>query len=316
MADLSVGYRPSDQPRLAILAFRQHGVVSRAQILALGYSERRLRTLIANGVLHRLFPGVYAVGHTRLTPQGQWMAAVLACGPGALLSHRDAGRLHGLLRGVGSGPIHVSASLARGLVGIHCHGTRHPDPRDGIVVDAIPATTWARTALDLAVLIPQARLRDALEQAERQQRDFGELRALLERSAGHHGLPQLRAALAALDDLPPELRSPSEVDLLALIRQADLPEPRTNVIVAGELVDFHWPKQRLVVDVDSRQWHGLQRDMESERRRDVRLTLAGQRPVRYTTHRIATQPVAVIAEIRMLLDLEAGADHARGSAAG
>jgi very-short-patch-repair endonuclease len=282
-------------------------VISVEEFLELGYSERRLRTLINHGILHRRFPRVYAVGHARLTQRGLWMAAVLACGEGALLSHRDAGRLHGLLRGAGSGPVHVSAPRRHRLPGIHCHRVRNPDPRDATVVDAIPVTTWTRTALDLATVLAPARLRDALEMAARQERDFSELRTLIERSHGHHGLGPVRCALAELDDRPPELRSPGEVDLLALIRDAGLPEPRTDVVIAGELVDFHWPQQRLVVEVDGRQWHGLQRDMESDRRKDVRLTLAGQRPVRYTKRRIAGEPAAVIAEIRRLLAIDADA---------
>jgi len=275
--------------------------VSYAQLLALGYTVQRVRTLILNGWLHRIFPGVFAVGHRRLTQRGLWMAAVLACGEGALLSHGDGGRLHGLLRGTGSGPIHVNAPRRRQLSGICCHRTRNPHPRDATVVDAIPVTSWARTALDLATHRPVARVRDALELAERQGRDFRELRELMERSRGHHGLPTLGAALAELGDTVGDLRSPGEVDLLALIRQAGLPEPHTNVVVAGELVDFHWPEQRLVVEVDGRRWHGLQRDMESDRQKDVRLTLAGQRPVRYTTRRISEEPATVIAEIRTLL---------------
>jgi very-short-patch-repair endonuclease len=276
-------------------------VVSRAQFLRLGFTKQRLQTFIGNGILHRRFPSVYAVGHTRLTQKGHWMAAVLACGEGALLSHQDAGRLHGLLRSTGSGAIHVTARHRHRIAGIRCHRTRSPDPRDATVVDGIPVTSWARTALDLGTRLPVARLRDALELAERQGRDFRELRELMDRSSGHHGLGPLQAAVAGLSDDPPRLRSPAEADLLALIREAGLPEPRTDVIVAGELVDFYWPERRLVVEVDGREWHGLQRDMESDRQKDVRLTLAGQRPVRYTKRRISVEPAAVIAELRALL---------------
>jgi very-short-patch-repair endonuclease len=165
------------------------------------------------------------------------------------------------------------------------------------------AVGHARLTLDLAHLLPGARLRDALELAERQGRDFSELRSLIDRTPGHHGLRALLNALAELDDEVPVLRSEAEVDLLALVRQANLPEPRTDLVIAGELVDFRWPVQRLVVEVDGREWHGLQRDMESDRRKDVRLTLAGQRPVRYTRRRITTEPAAVIAELATLLGL-------------
>jgi very-short-patch-repair endonuclease/predicted transcriptional regulator of viral defense system len=303
VVDLSVAQQPSDDTRLTELAFRQHGVVGWTQLLELGFTRQRIRSLAALQRLHRLFPGVYAVGHVRLTQRGRWMATVLACGPDALLSHRDAGRLEGLLRSTGSGPIHVTAPGVHALPGITCHRRRTPDPLDATVIDGIPVTTWARTVLDLATLLPGPRLRDALELAARQERDFSELRALLERSPGHHGLGRLRAALEELDDGIADPWSAGEVDLLALIREAGLPEPRVNVVVAGEVVDFHWPAQRLVVEVDGRTWHGLQRDMESDRRKDVRLTLAGQRPVRYTKRRIATESAAVIAEIRTLLGL-------------
>jgi very-short-patch-repair endonuclease len=291
----------SDDPRLAELAFRQHGTVSHAQLLELGFSRPRIRTLLRLGVLLRIYPGVYAVGHARLSREGRWMAAVLACGAGALLSHRDAGRLHGLLRGLGSAPVHVTAPRPHRIPGIRCHRSRRIDS-GATVVDGIPVTSWARTALDLATDLSAPRLRDALEQAERQERDFCELNAHLRDSPGHHGLGRLRGVLGELRDIAPELRSPLEVDLLVLIRAAGLPEPSTNVVVAGELVDFHWPAQRLVVEVDGRQWHGLARDMESDRQKDIRLTLAGQRPVRYTRRRIASEPRAVISEIRTLLE--------------
>lgn len=301
MCHLRPDNQSSGDTRLPELTFVQHAVLSREQFLGLGLTRQRLQTYIGNGILHRRFPRVYSVGHTRLTQKGLWMAAVLACGEGALLSHRDAGRLHGLLRGTGSGPIHVTAPRAHRLEGIRCHRTRTLDPRDATVVDAIPVTSWTRTALDLATDLPAARVRDALELAERQEHDFAELRELIERSRGHHGLRTLKAALAQLGDTIPDLRSEGEVDLLALIREAGLPEPQVNVVVAGELVDFHWPEHRLVVEVDGRQWHGLQRDMESDRRKDVRLTLAGQRPVRYTKRRITNEPAAIIAELRGLL---------------
>lgn len=160
--------------------------------------------------------------------------------------------------------------------------------------------------LDLATDLPEARLRDALEQAERQGRDFAERAALVSNCRGHHGLHRLRPLLAEFDNAPPDLRSSAEAELLALIREAGLPEPYTNVVVAGELVDFHWPRQRLVVEVDSRRWHGLQRDMESDRRKDVQLTLTGQRPARFTARRIAMEPSAVIDEITGLLNLGSG----------
>lgn len=120
----------------------------------------------------------------------------------ALLSHRDGARLHGLLRSVSSGPIDVLAAARRELAGIRCHTARDLHPDDATVVDGIPVTGWARTALDLAPILTLGRLCDLLEQALGLEYDFGAVHALLARTRGHHGVTPLRAALDAIDDLP------------------------------------------------------------------------------------------------------------------
>src|SRR6201993_1708815 len=164
----AVAEQPSDDTPLWELAAGQHGVVSRAQLLA-RRSEQQLRTLIASGWGHRLHPGVSAVGHTKLTVRGRWMAAVLACGADAVLSHQDAAALHGLLK-VDSGDIHVTAPTRHNIDGIHCHFARSIHSRDVTKIHGIPVTTLERALLDLAEAKDRRPLAAALDQAQHEDR--------------------------------------------------------------------------------------------------------------------------------------------------
>src|SRR6202000_2683010 len=124
-----------------------------------GYSRTRIQRRIKKQRLHRLHRGVYAVGHPRLRAEGRWMAAVLACGPGAVLSHRDAAALHDLRR-IGSGHIDVTAPSRHSLPGIRCHFVRAPNAEEATVIDGIPVTTLARTYVDIAGGLTRERLID------------------------------------------------------------------------------------------------------------------------------------------------------------
>jgi very-short-patch-repair endonuclease len=295
------GDPPIDR-RLAQLAARQHGVVSIDGLRALGVTAQMVKTRVRAGRLHRVHPGIYAVGHARLTLDGRRLAAVLACGDGALLSHRDAGRLHGILRGAGSGHIHVSAPRHRRVTGVRCHVLSHPHTLDGTVIDGIPVTSLERTALDLAVELAPARLVGALEESQRLGSfDLGAFEALLVNSPGHHGLGALRAALAQLSDHPPLVRSGNERRLLEIVREGDLPLPTTNVVVAGETVDAVWPAQRLILEIDSWYGHGQRRAFEDDRRRDAVLIRAGYRVIRITETQLWGDPGAIVGLLRDLL---------------
>lgn len=303
MVQVKAEYQPSDDTRLAELAARQHGVVSTAQLRGLGYSPQAIKTRATTGRLHRIHRGVYAVGHPTLTLRGRWMAAVLTCGDGAVLSHRSAAALHDLIP-VPSGPIDVTAPGRHQIDGIRCHLARGGlDPRDITTVDGIPVTTVSRALLDLAEtrLRPQ-RLRSILEGAQRAGTlDVADLRDLLARSPGRRGRKPLADAVSALHDEAPWIQSPRERDLLELIRDAGLPEPRTNVLVGGELVDAFWPEHNLVVEVDSWTFHKDRRSFENDRRRDAKLALLGHRAIRLTPARIAGDAVAVTDDLRRLL---------------
>ena len=192
---------------------------------------------MANGWLHRLHRGVYSVGHTRLSVKGRWTAAVLACGPDAVLSHRSAAALHDIQR-IPGGRIDVTAPSGRVIRGVRCHTSRSLADQDRTIIDGIPVSSIERTLLDLAAIYSRQRLRSTIEAAQRRDLlDRDRFDSLLARSVGHRGAMPLKRGLAQLHDAAPWTQSSLEQRFLELIRDAGLPEPRTNVLVDGELVD-------------------------------------------------------------------------------
>jgi predicted transcriptional regulator of viral defense system len=236
--------------RIAKLADRQHGVVARWQLLALGLSSSAIERRIAGGLLVSVYRGVYLVARTKLSPRGHWMAAVLSCGPAAVLSHRSALMLHGVML-IGGGKIDVTIEatgrVQRGKLRIH---TSMLDAEDIAGVDGIPVTSVARALLDSATALDDDRLLRVIEEAER--RDLFDLRAVervLARRAHVPGTRRLKRVLAAYRG-PAPTRSELERLFLELVRRAGIPLPLVNTIVAGLEVDFYWPDARLVVELD------------------------------------------------------------------
>ena len=298
---LGAAEQPQDDSRLAKLAARQHGVVARHQLLALGFSSQAIKTLVARERLHSIHRAVFAVGHTRLRVQGRWMAAVLACGESAVLSHGDAAALHDL-RQIGGGAVNVTATGRHELKGVRCHWVRTLDPADCTIVDAIPVTTVARTYLDLAELLNHARLIDALEVGQRQNKlDIRAIEAVIARNPGRHAIKPLQSAIAELADDPPLLQSHLERAFRALIRDHGLPEPQYNVYVEGDLVDAVWPEHRLVVEVDGWNYHRTKRSFKNDRRRDRKLLRAHWRAARFTGDEVTDETGGVAAELSELL---------------
>ncbi|HWT93746.1 MAG TPA: type IV toxin-antitoxin system AbiEi family antitoxin domain-containing protein [Solirubrobacteraceae bacterium] len=276
---------PTPDERVAALAGRQHGVISRRQLEALGIGRAAITTRVERGSLHRLYPGVYAVGHTALSPRGRWLAAVGACGPNAALSHTSAGALRGF-RDTGRAVIDVTTPDRgrKGHPGIALHRVRHLDPADVTTVDGVRVTTVARTLVDLATVLPQ----DALEKAVHET----EVRRLLDVQAVHEAITRApgrrTAALAALIVSPDVDKPHLERLLLKIVDRAGLPRPILNAMVHGHEADALWPQHRLIVELDGERTHLTRKRFRTDRRRDVELLRHGIVTVRLTHDDLTT----------------------------
>ena len=293
---------------LARVATRQHGVVSRAQILALGVTSSYIARLVVGGRLHQVHHGVYAVGHRHLTRQGRWMAAVLAAGAEAVLSHLSAALLWELIdRDVSSIHVLVPGRGSRRRPGIVIHRTRELAPEHHTEWSGIPVTTVGRILLDLAAMLPTQRLRFAVEAADRRGLlDVPVLVALCDDSAGRRGAGVLRSLALEQRGAAHRTKSPPETLFLRLCLAHGLPEPLVNSRLHGYEVDFHWPDAKLVVEIDSytyhRSWAQRQRDLE----RDAALKARGIEVLRYTDGRLGAAADEVLGQIdavrRMRID--------------
>lgn len=230
------------------------------------------------------------------------MAAILACGHDAVLSHRSAAALWGL-RPSARPVTDVTAPgrSRRRRAGIALHLVRHLDERDRAVEDGLPVTTVARTLLDLAEEVPPHDLGRAMEEAERLRLlNVRTLEEVVDRCRGRRGLRPLRLALETYRPAP-DTRSELERRFARLCRDAGLPRPAVNVLVAGVLVDAVWQDRMLVVELDGRAYHGTREAFERDRIRDATLQVAGYRVLRLTHRRLLREPGHVVRTIRLLL---------------
>jgi very-short-patch-repair endonuclease len=286
---------------VAALARRQYGVVSIRQLRRLGYSHSSVRRAVVSGRLHRLHHGVFAVGHTNLSLEGRCLAAVLACGPRALLSHYSAGWLLGLIstRPV---PVHVTTTLPRKKRGsIRIHHSRTLTDEDRALERGIPVTSVARTALDLAGVLPFRSLRRLLRRSEELNAfDLPDFRSILTRNQGHRGAAPLSRALAIYE--PPRLtRSEFEREFAAHAEKGGLPPFATNFNAAGYEIDVYWPELRFGVELDVYATHGAVEPFEEDRRRDEDLKLAGVELTHVTAYRFEREPRKVMERVGRLL---------------
>jgi very-short-patch-repair endonuclease len=309
--EIRSAYRSSDTARqqIAVVAAAQKGVITILQLRALGFSSQTIARLRAKGHLHRIHTGVYAVGHTALTLHGRWLAAVLACGQDAVLSHHAAAALHEL-RTNPSGLIDVTAPGKRAHDGVRCHTTRSLPASEKTAIDAIPVTTLARTFVDYAETATKRHLNQALAAAERADKlNFLRLEATINAHPGRHGAKALASALEAFTPEDPRTRSKLEQRFLRLVRRAGIPEPQCNVYVDDLLVDFYWPDAELVIEVDSFAHHRGKRQFEEDRRRDAIHTVAGRRTLRPTDRRIQREAESLLKDVSRLLDGARGTGH-------
>ncbi len=283
--------------RVAAIAGQQWGVIDHRQLRACGIGRSRASRWMTAGRLHRIHPGVYAVGHPTIPPEGALTAALLFAGAGATLSHGTAAWWWRL---IDEPPnlIHISADRRRQPVaGIQIHHrrslsrTRHR---------RLPVTSVSQALLDYATNAPLRRVKRALAEAEFQDLiDLDEVRLVL--GPGRPGSARLRVAL---EQHQPELaltRSVLEERFLALCVSAGLPPPEVNASLGGLMIDMLWREQRLVVELDGHAAHHTAAQIERDHRRDLILRRAGHEVRRYTWRQLSREAREVRADLNAAL---------------
>jgi len=286
---------------IGALAERQHGVVSRAQLLELGLGRRAVDYRLERGWLLPVYRGVFTIGHRLLSRDGRWMAAVLACGPNAVSSHHSAAALWGIRQ---SDRIEVTTTAGhRRVSGIIVHRSPLRDD-ERTTHRGIPTTTVPRTLLDLSAVVRPDALRSALRQAEQLRlTDPLSLADLVERYPRRPGLAAVRALLEEASIGAKIIRSELEERFQAFLLNASLPLPKTNRQIEGYEVDCVWEKERLIVELDGRATHGTSYAFERDRERDRVLAAAGWRVIRITWRQLHEEHYLVEADLRRLLGL-------------
>lgn len=292
---------------LAAIATSQHGLVTRNQLQSLGLGRGAIAHRVSRGRLHRLHRGVYLVGHAAVPPLAPELAAVMACSPEAVLSHRSAAWLWQLARRP-DGEIDVTVVGRNGgrRPHVRVHETRCLGALERTKREGIPVTTPARTLLDLAESVSPRELERALDEARvRRLVRRSQLTGVLDASPGRKGAAALAALLDREGD-PKLTRSEAEERTLALVRAARLPRPRVNARVGGLEVDLLWREQRLVVEVDGYAYHSSRTAFERDRLRDAELGAAGFRVMRLTWRVLVDEPEAVVARLASALAQPSG----------
>jgi very-short-patch-repair endonuclease len=279
-------------------------VVTRRQLLDAGVSARGIELRLGNGRLHRVARGVYVVGRPELTRRGRWMAATLACGPRAVLSHSSAAALWG----IGSEPeglteITMRVFSARERPGIRIHRRPGLQERDIAALSRIPVTGIVRTLIDLSARLHPAGIERMVNEADtRNLIDPESLQAALASYPGQHGVGKLKDVVGRrtfrLTDSELERR------FLRLAHDAKLPPPRTRQWINGFKVDFYWPELGLVVETDGLRYHRTPAQQARDRRRDQAHAVAGLTPLRFTHEQVCYEAphvrAALIAVARRL----------------
>ena len=270
--------------------------------MALGLTGKQIEVRIGQRRLHRLHRGVFAVGHQRVTRHGRWMAAVLACGPTALLSHRDAAALYALIDFTQDAiDVTIEGVARRRLDGIRRHGARSLTASDRTEVDGIPVTSVARTLLDIAGVLPERLVQRAYEEAAHLELlEVAAVEDLLARSNGKKGVRVLRRILEVDPAFAARLRSELERMFRDLIAGSDIPMYEPNRTLRGYEVDAYWPEARLVIELDGRSFHTSAFAAERDDVKTAELRLAGYEVMRLTHSMVKQRPRWVLETIRTL----------------
>jgi hypothetical protein len=281
---------------IARLAARQHGMVARVQLLGLGLSAKAIDYRVRTGRLWRVHHGVYAVGHPPVTPHARAMAAVLAGGRDAVLSHRPGGALWEIgLRWPAM--MEVTAPIKRRRPGILIHESSTLTRRDITRHYGIPVTSLARTLLDLAEVLDTPSLTRAVNEARlRRKSTLPDLAELLSRSPGR----ATRRLKPFVEHPTGPTRSEFEDAFLAFAARHGVPAPEMNQIVAGYEVDVLWREHKLIVELDGREFH--ENAFEEDRERDATLLDAGFPVLRITWQRLTNEEKREATRLQAILD--------------
>jgi very-short-patch-repair endonuclease len=296
--------RTSREGEIVDLVRRQHGVVTHGQLTSLGVGRRTINRWLESGRLRAVHRDVYAYGPRPLAKRGKWLAAVLAMGPGAFLSHRSAAALWGM---AGDRPkVDVNAPRGRQVQpgrasGIKVHRCKF-DPGEVTTRDGIPVSTVARTLFDLAERSRPYELKSAWDEASRLKLLLvPEVAAVYERGRGRRARTRIRPFLLAEQRHIEDSASPLEDRFAEFVVARHLPPPQVNVLVGKDVVDALWPAARLIVELDSWEFHSHRAAFEKDRDRDTEHLLAGYRTIRVTHRKLSEQPERLAAQIRALL---------------
>ena len=282
------------EQKLADLARRSHGVVTRRELLAAGITAKEIERRLKTGALIAVFRGVYRVGHTAPSVEAHYLAAVKACGDGALLSGRAAAYLLGLLKGRAPSA-EVTAGTARVVKGVKTRRAR----RQAAIWGGVPVTTPAQTLVDLAAVLDAAKLARACHEAGVRHRTTPrQVEAVLARHPNSPGSGRLRAVLRGEVHVT---LSRLEARFVELLRSQDLALPKTNRAVAERRVDCRWPDLNLTVELDSYRYHSSRHAWEQDRRREREAYARGDELRRYTYGDVFESPALMLAELRALL---------------
>jgi Protein of unknown function (DUF559) len=302
--------QPAFDTTIAALGPGRHAVFTLDELCELGLSASAVHKRVAGGRLHRRYRGVYSlVPIPLLSRKGHWRAAVLACGPGAALSHVTAAALHGL-RPTDARHIHVTIPCrsTRHHPGIKVHRSTGLTPADVTHVDNIPCTTVARTQLDIAEMISRRALERVFDQSEILELfDLDQIEDQLTRNPTRPGAKRVKDLLKEHYIGSTLTESELEEAFLALCRRIEIPPPQLQQWLmlpdGGPPIraDFLWRDQRVVVEVDGRKFHGTTQARPRDARRDQRLTIHEWRPIRTDNKQIFYRPDELEQTLRELV---------------
>ncbi|HYU60542.1 MAG TPA: type IV toxin-antitoxin system AbiEi family antitoxin domain-containing protein [Solirubrobacterales bacterium] len=280
------------------IASAQHGLVTRAQLLAAGVSRAEIARRLQKGLLIRVYPGVYRVGHQAPSLESTYLGAVLACGNRALLCGRAAAFLLALVKRKPRVP-EVLTPTQRRVAGIRTQRSRRGDHRDATEFRGVPVTTVPRTLVDLAAVLPPDELARACHEAGVLYRTTpAQVEAVLARRPNSPGSAKLRRVLRGEARV---VLSKLEKRFLELVREAGLALPQTNRPAGGRRVDCRWPERRLTIELDGYRYHHSRHAWEQDRRREREARARGDEFRRYTYGDVFEDPRLMLQELRGLV---------------